>query len=99
MLLVLSQFQVTIVIGSVKVNCPICFESHGVRVVSASGDQFRRLRKAVHTHLQPKAAHAYKHMQHENAREFILDILDDPKNHQKHAMRYVLTKSFRLYFI
>jgi hypothetical protein len=32
-------------------------------------------------------------MQHDNARKFILDILDDPKNHQKYAARYVLTKS------
>ncbi|KAG2340515.1 cytochrome P450 [Suillus weaverae] len=53
-----------------------------------SGERFRRLRKAVHTHLQPKAVEAYKDMQHENARRFILDILDDPNNHQKHAGRY-----------
>jgi hypothetical protein len=54
---------------------------------------FWRLCKAVHTHLQPKAAEAYKDMQYDNARKFVLDILNDPKNHQKHAARYVLTKS------
>ncbi|KAG1728771.1 cytochrome P450 [Suillus lakei] len=63
--------------------------SNGMRIVMArSGERFRRLRKAVHTHLQPKAAEEYKDMQHDNARKFILDILNDPKHHQKHAARY-----------
>ncbi|KAG1752766.1 cytochrome P450 [Suillus occidentalis] len=63
--------------------------SNGMRIVMArSGERFRRLRKAVHTHLQPKAAEAYKDMQRNNARKFVLDILDDPKDHQKHAARY-----------
>lgn len=63
--------------------------SNGMRIVMArSGERFRRLRKAVHTHLQPKAAEAYKDMQHDNARKFVLDILNDPKDHQKHAARY-----------
>ncbi|KAG2340491.1 cytochrome P450 [Suillus weaverae] len=63
--------------------------SNGMRIVMArSGERFRRLRKAVHTHLQPKAAEAYKDMQQDNARKFILDILNDPKNHQNHAARY-----------
>lgn len=69
--------------------------SNGMRIVMArSGERFRRLRKAVHTHLQPKAAEAYKDMQHDNARKFVLDILNNPKDHQKHAARYVLSKSF-----
>jgi cytochrome P450 len=69
--------------------------SNGMRILLArSGDQFRRLRKAVHTHLQPKAAEAYKDMQRENAMNFILDVLNDPTNHQKHAQRYVTTKAF-----
>ncbi|KIK35825.1 hypothetical protein CY34DRAFT_811854 [Suillus luteus UH-Slu-Lm8-n1] len=63
--------------------------SNGMRIVMArSGERFRRLRKAVHTHLQPKAAEAYKDMQHDNARKFVLDILNNPKDHQKHAARY-----------
>lgn len=62
--------------------------SNGMRIVLArSGDQFRRLRKAVHTHLQPKAAEAYQDMQREHAMEFVLDMLNDSKNHQKHAHR------------
>ncbi|KAG2124871.1 cytochrome P450 [Suillus clintonianus] len=63
--------------------------SNGMRIVMArSGERFRRLRKAVHTHLQPKAAEAYKDMQHDNASKFVLDILNDPKNHKEHAARY-----------
>jgi cytochrome P450 len=73
--------------------------SRGMRILLASGDRFRRLRKAVHTHLQPKAVLAYRDMQCDNAKVFILDILDDPKNHQEHASRYVLAMSCREYFM
>jgi cytochrome P450 len=73
--------------------------SRGMRILMASGDRFRRLRKAVHTHLQPKAALAYRDMQCENARGFVLDVLNEPKNHQNHASRYVLARSVREYFI
>jgi cytochrome P450 len=65
--------------------------SKGMRILMArSGDRFRRLRKAVHIHLQPKVAEAYQDMQRENAMIFILDMLNDPKNHQQHAQRYVI---------
>ncbi|KAG2068482.1 cytochrome P450 [Suillus decipiens] len=71
--------------------------SKGMRILMArSGDRFRRLRKAVHTHLQPKAAEAYKDMQRENAMIFILDMLNDPKNHQKHAQRYAASVILRV---
>jgi len=54
-----------------------------------SGDRFRRLRKAVHTHFQIKAVETYKDIQSEQARTLILDVLDDPKNfHQKHMHRF-----------
>ncbi|KAG1797387.1 cytochrome P450 [Suillus plorans] len=66
--------------------------SNGMRVVLARyGDRLRRLRKAVHTHLQPKAAETYQDMQREHAMGFILDMLNDPKNHQKHAHRYAVS--------
>ncbi|OJA08606.1 hypothetical protein AZE42_07139 [Rhizopogon vesiculosus] len=70
--------------------------SKGMRILLTSGDQFRRLRKAVHTHLQPKAAQAYQAMQSENARIFVSDILDDPKNHQNHAKRFVASIILRV---
>ncbi|KAG1797149.1 cytochrome P450 [Suillus variegatus] len=63
--------------------------SHEMRITLArSGERFRRLRKAVHPHLQPKAAQEYQDMQRKNAMNFILDVLNDPTNHQKHAKRY-----------
>ena len=52
-----------------------------------SGERLRRFRKAVSTHLQPKAARAYRDLQLENAKNVITDILDDPKNHIAHAQR------------
>ncbi|KAG1732153.1 cytochrome P450 [Suillus lakei] len=62
--------------------------SNEMRLTMArSGDRFRRLRKAVHTHLQPKAAEAYQDMQRGHAMNFILDMLNDATNHQKHAHR------------
>jgi hypothetical protein len=74
--------------------------SNGMSLTMArSGERFRRLRKAVHPHLQPKAAEAYQTMQRVNAMDFILDVLNDPTNHQKHAQRYVTTKAFHDLFI
>jgi hypothetical protein len=74
--------------------------SGGMRLLMASsGDRFRRLRKALATHLQPKAVHAYQSIQRENAGSFVLDVLNDPKNHQQHAERYVLTKSYCDWFM
>lgn len=54
-----------------------------------SGERFHRLRKAIHTHFQAKVMGMYKDIQFEQARTLILDLLNDPKNHQKHAHRYV----------
>lgn len=69
--------------------------SNGMSLTMAgAGERFRRLRKAIHPHLQPKAAEAYQDMLRENAMNFILDVLNDPTNHEKHAQRYVITKPF-----
>ncbi|KAG2109037.1 cytochrome P450 [Suillus discolor] len=71
--------------------------SNGMRVVLARyGDRLRRLRKAVHTHLQPKAAETYQDMQREHAMDFILDMVNDPKSHQKHAHRYAVSVILRV---
>ncbi|KAG2360523.1 cytochrome P450 [Suillus spraguei] len=71
--------------------------SNGMRITMArSGERYRRLRKAVHPHLQPKAAEAYKDMQRENAMNLILDVLDDPTNHQVHAQRYAASVILRV---
>jgi cytochrome P450 len=52
-----------------------------------SGERLRRYRKAALTHLQPKAAKAYRDMQLEHAKNLITDILNDPKNHRAHVQR------------
>jgi hypothetical protein len=38
--------------------------------------------------LQPKVAETYEPIQTKHAKNLILDILNDPKNHQGHATRY-----------
>ncbi|KAJ8585617.1 cytochrome P450 [Rhizopogon salebrosus TDB-379] len=71
--------------------------SGGMRLLMASsGDRFRRLRKALATHLQPKAAQAYQNIQRENAGSFVLDILNDPKSHQQHAERFAASITLRV---
>ncbi|KAG9314755.1 cytochrome P450 [Chiua virens] len=71
--------------------------SRGLRLVLApAGEQFRRLRRAAHTHLQPKAAESYAPIQMNAARDVILDILDDPKHHQAHANRYAASVILRV---
>ncbi|KAH7912679.1 cytochrome P450 [Hygrophoropsis aurantiaca] len=63
--------------------------SRGLRMILApAGEQFRRLRKAAHTHLQAKAADSYAPLQMDAARDVIVDILNDPTHHQAHAKRY-----------
>ncbi|KAH7906434.1 cytochrome P450 [Hygrophoropsis aurantiaca] len=63
--------------------------SGGMRVVVAgAGERLRRLRRALHAQLQPKSAETYEALQTTNAKDMLLDVLNDPKNHQMHAKRY-----------
>ncbi|KAH7884072.1 cytochrome P450 [Phlebopus sp. FC_14] len=63
--------------------------SGGMRIlIAGSGDRLRRLRRVLHALLQPKVAETYEHVQFRNAKNVVVDILDDPKNHQMHAKRY-----------
>ncbi|KAG1764170.1 cytochrome P450 [Suillus placidus] len=63
--------------------------SDGLRIiVEGSGERLRRLRRVLHAGLQPKVAGTYEPIQTRNAKNLVLDILNDPKNHQSHAMRY-----------
>ncbi|KAG1849239.1 cytochrome P450 [Suillus subluteus] len=57
-------------------------------VLVGSGERLRRLRRVLHAGLQPKVAETYEPIQTRNAKNLVLDILNDPKNHQGHAMRY-----------
>ncbi|KAG1744920.1 cytochrome P450 [Suillus paluster] len=49
------------------------------------GDRFRRMRRAMHTHLQPAAAAAYHPLQSEYAKKFVMGLLDDPHHFEEHA--------------
>jgi cytochrome P450 len=63
--------------------------SDGMRLVTEySGDRLRRLRRVLHAGLQPKVAETYEPIQTKHAKNLILDILNDPKNHQGHAKRF-----------
>jgi hypothetical protein len=54
------------------------------------------LSRAVHTHLQAKVVESYAPIQMQAARDVILDILNDPKNHQAHANRYAASVILRV---
>ncbi|KAG1904597.1 cytochrome P450 [Suillus fuscotomentosus] len=60
-------------------------------VFSPLGDRFRRMRRALHSHLQPKAAEVYQPLQMSHASNTVLGILDDPHNFQNHVTTYAAT--------
>ncbi|KAG1750485.1 cytochrome P450 [Suillus paluster] len=64
--------------------------------VAAFGERFRRMRRALHTHLQPKAAEAYQPLQMSHAKKTVLDILDDPYNFQNHVKTYAATTIMKI---
>ncbi|KAF8555883.1 cytochrome P450 [Imleria badia] len=71
--------------------------SRGMRLLLApAGERFRRLRRAAHSHLQPKAAETYEEIQAETAKDVILDILNDPKRYVQHAQRYAASVILRV---
>ncbi|KAG1750230.1 cytochrome P450 [Suillus lakei] len=55
------------------------------------GSMLRRMRRALHTHLQPKSAEEYQPLQMWHAKNTVLDILEDPYNFQNHAATYAAT--------
>ncbi|KAG1785220.1 cytochrome P450 [Suillus plorans] len=57
-------------------------------LLEGSGEIFRRLRWVLHAGLQPKVAETYEPIQTGHSKNLVLDILNDPNNHQGHAMRY-----------
>ncbi|KAI0261116.1 cytochrome P450 [Gloeopeniophorella convolvens] len=52
------------------------------------GERMRRLRKALHSHLQLRAVVGYESMQLTNALQLIRDILEKPEDHMSHAKRF-----------
>lgn len=61
-----------------------------------AGDKFRRMRSALHTHLQPKAVEAYQPLQMSHAKHTVLDILDDPYNFQTHTTAYAASTILKI---
>ncbi|KAG2125140.1 cytochrome P450 [Suillus clintonianus] len=55
------------------------------------GDRLRRMRRALHTHLQPKAASAYEPLQMSHVKNTVLGILNDPHNFQNSVLTYGAT--------
>ncbi|KAJ3489919.1 hypothetical protein NLI96_g1776 [Meripilus lineatus] len=52
------------------------------------GDRLKRLRRALHSQLQPSAAKEYQPLQYKHAKQCILDILHEPEQHMGHVRRY-----------
>ncbi|KAG2152829.1 cytochrome P450 [Suillus clintonianus] len=55
------------------------------------GDRYRRMRRALHSHLSPTAAGAYEPLQKSHVKNLILGILDEPHNFQNHVVTYAAT--------
>ncbi|KAG2097968.1 cytochrome P450 [Suillus discolor] len=69
--------------------------SDGLKMVLAgSGERLRLLRRVLHAGLQPKVAETYEPIQTSHAKNLVLDILNDLKNHQGHAMRLSQLKAW-----
>ncbi|KAG1718436.1 cytochrome P450 [Suillus lakei] len=60
-------------------------------IFTPAGSMWRRMRRALHTHLQPKSAEEYEPLQILHAKNMVLDILEDPANFQNHAATYAAT--------
>ncbi|KAF5357347.1 hypothetical protein D9758_005923 [Tetrapyrgos nigripes] len=63
--------------------------SGGMRVLlTPAGERFKKLRRALHAHLQPKVVSSYGPTLMKTARRHMLDIIEDSSRHQDHAKRY-----------
>ncbi|KAG2342045.1 cytochrome P450 [Suillus weaverae] len=60
------------------------------------GEKFRRKRRALHTHLQPKAVEAYQPLLTSQVKNLVLDILDDPYNFQNHVITFSSTTMMKV---
>ncbi|KAG1730697.1 cytochrome P450 [Suillus paluster] len=60
------------------------------------GSRLRRMRRALHSNLQPKVAEEYQPLQMSYAKETVLNILRDPYNFQNHAATYSATTIKRI---
>ncbi|KAJ7111300.1 cytochrome P450 [Mycena epipterygia] len=73
--------------------------SGGMRILFVpTGTRFRKMRRALHVYLQPKAVASYYPSLQRESHQHILDIIEDPAHHLEHAKRYsasvVLTTTY-----
>ncbi|KAG1748761.1 cytochrome P450 [Suillus occidentalis] len=61
-----------------------------------AGERWRRMRRALHTHFQPKAAEEYQPLQVSHAKNVVLDILEDSSNFQNHVATYSATTIMKI---
>ncbi|KAG1795220.1 cytochrome P450, partial [Suillus variegatus] len=60
-------------------------------ILTPSGNMWRRMRRALHTHLQPKSAEEYQPLHMSHAKNMVIIILEDPVNFQNHVATYAAT--------
>ncbi|KAJ9111560.1 hypothetical protein QFC20_002534 [Naganishia adeliensis] len=66
--------------------------SGGMRILLIGyGDRWRKLRKALHSHLQSQSAKSYENIQERAAKRVVSDIIASPKGHQDHVKTYAAT--------
>ncbi|KAG2143070.1 cytochrome P450 [Suillus clintonianus] len=63
-----------------------------------AGDRLRRMRRALHSHLQPKAAEAYQPLQMSYAKNTVLGLLKDPHGFQEHVKEFAATTITKIAF-
>ncbi|KAG2137965.1 cytochrome P450 [Suillus clintonianus] len=63
---------------------------------SHAGDRLRMMRRALHSHLQPRAAEAYEPLQFSHAQQAVVDILRDPHNFQQHALTFTASTIMKI---
>ncbi|KAG1727107.1 cytochrome P450 [Suillus lakei] len=61
-----------------------------------AGDRLRLMRRALHSHLQPRAAEAYEPLQFSQAKNAVIDILEDPHNFQNHALTFTASTIMKI---
>ncbi|KAH9851835.1 cytochrome P450 [Lenzites betulinus] len=60
--------------------------SNGMRIlIIGAGNRLKKYRSLLHAALQPQIATRYEYMQMQNARNFVIDILDEPADFLNHA--------------
>ncbi|RXW20920.1 hypothetical protein EST38_g4940 [Candolleomyces aberdarensis] len=80
--------------GAALVDRPVSISagetlSGGMRVLlTPAGERFKKQRRALHAHLQPKVISTYSPVLMKHARQHMFDLVEDPAGHQNHAKRY-----------